>query len=124
MVMMLMNACCNPTIPGRIIFIIIAHTNEVLSLQRCSPNLRSPSKLDWPKCIALDKVYVSDSCNHRISIFTSEGTFVSSFGGEFLSPHGLVITIDFNCSRHVVTTHFIHSLYTLVLILMLHSEVT
>ena len=36
----------------------------------------------------------------------------------------IVIMIDFNCFRHMATTHFIHSLYTLVLILMLHSEVT
>ena len=77
-------------------------------VQRCSPNLRSPSELDWPKCIALDKVYVSDSCNHRISIFTSEGTFVSSFGskgrkeGEFLSPRGLAVNrngVVYVCDR-------------------------
>ena len=44
-----------------------------------------------------DTVYVSDSCNHRISIFTAEGQFVSSFSnkgkrqGEFSSPRELAV---------------------------------
>ena len=54
-------------------------------------------ELNWPIGIALDSVYVSEGFNHRISIFTSEGQFVTSFGseggrpGEFQSPCRLAV---------------------------------
>ena len=41
--------------------------------------------------------YVSDAGNHRVSVFTSEGQFVTSFGrkgvgpGEFKFPRGLAV---------------------------------
>lgn len=44
-----------------------------------------------------DMVYVSDYCNHRVSVFTQEGQFVTSFGGRggepgsFQFPVGLAI---------------------------------
>ena len=50
--------------------------------------------------IAGNKVYVCDSENHRISIFTKEGEFVTSFGsqgheqGQFNYPVHLHITED------------------------------
>ena len=56
-------------------------------------------KLSWLRGIALDvqdKVYVSDD-NNRISVFTSGGQFVTSFGskggrpGEFNNPCGLAV---------------------------------
>ena len=42
-------------------------------------------------------VYVSEWENHRISVFTSEGVFVTSFGsrgqkpGQFQSPRGVCV---------------------------------
>ena len=42
-------------------------------------------------------VYVSESHNRRVSIFTSDGQFVTSFGrngrgpGEFVMTHGLAV---------------------------------
>jgi DNA-binding beta-propeller fold protein YncE len=42
-------------------------------------------------------VYVSDIINRRVSVFTSVGKFVTSFGregkgaGEFSCPHGLAV---------------------------------
>ena len=42
-------------------------------------------------------VYVSEQDNHRISMFTTEGQFVTSFGregagpGEFNRPQGLAV---------------------------------
>ena len=44
-----------------------------------------------------DTVYVSELHNCRVSVFTSEGQFVTSFGswgrkpGQFQSPHGLAV---------------------------------
>ena len=60
-------------------------------------------ELNCPAGIALDdedKVYVSEQGNNRVSVFTSEGQFVTSFGqrghgpGEFMYPRGL--TVDSN----------------------------
>ena len=42
-------------------------------------------------------VYVSEEDNHRVSMFTSGGEFVTSFGsrgshpGQFQSPHGVCV---------------------------------
>jgi sugar lactone lactonase YvrE len=42
-----------------------------------------------------DLLYVTDSCNHRIAVFTLDGKFVRNFGrigsglGEFRFPYGL-----------------------------------
>jgi tripartite motif-containing protein 2/3/tripartite motif-containing protein 71 len=42
-------------------------------------------------------VYVSEGDNHRVSVFTSEGRFVMTFGregegpGEFKCPYGLAV---------------------------------
>ena len=57
-------------------------------------------------------VYVSEGWGHRISVFTSEGQFVTSFGnnreksGEFNYPCGLAVddcgvvyVCDQNCGR-------------------------
>ena len=53
-----------------------------------------------PRGIAVDTngmVYVSELGNHRISVFTSEGHYVTSFGekgkgqGQFKFPSGLAV---------------------------------
>ena len=53
-----------------------------------------------PSAVAIDTnnlVYVSEWDNHRVSVFTSEGQFVVSFGrkgqgpGEFKYPRGLAV---------------------------------
>ena len=44
-----------------------------------------------------DRVYISELSNHRVSVFTSEGQFLTSFGkkgagpGGFRSPTGLAV---------------------------------
>ena len=56
-------------------------------------------RLKFPAGIALneDKVYVSELCNDHVSVFTSDGLFVTSFGdhgnglGEFSNPRGLAV---------------------------------
>ena len=57
-------------------------------------------ELDSPNGIAVDTdrmVYISECGNHRVSIFTSKGQFVTSFGregegpGEFRSPFGIAV---------------------------------
>ena len=48
-----------------------------------------------PFCVAVDtseKVYVSEYHNGRVSVFTSEGDYVSSFGrGTLALPFGLAV---------------------------------
>ena len=57
-------------------------------------------ELNWPSAVAIDTnnlVYVSEENNHRVSVFTSECQFLSSFGeyaevhGEFRFPRSLVV---------------------------------
>ena len=67
-------------------------------------------ELDSPK-LAVDTsgmVYVSEVGSHRVSVFTSEGQFVTSFGrwgevpGEFKYPHGLAVDnngVVYVCNR-------------------------
>ncbi len=59
-------------------------------------------ELDHPISITIDtsdRVFVGD-CNHHISVFTSEGQFITSFGregegpGEFKYPRGLAVDIS------------------------------
>ena len=56
--------------------------------------------MDEPHGITVDSnglVYVCECGNHRVSVFTSEGQFVTSFGregsgpGEFSYPEGLAV---------------------------------
>ena len=57
-------------------------------------------ELNSPPAVAIDTnnlVYVSESGNHRVSVFTSEGQFVVSLGkmgqglGELKCPRGLAV---------------------------------
>ena len=77
-------------------------------------------QLRWPCGITIDTagtglVYVSEFCNNRVSVFTSDSVFVSSFGSkgsnidQFNNPHGLTFNreellyvCDFSNDRLVV----------------------
>ena len=57
-------------------------------------------ELNGPCGIAIDTsgmVYVSEDGNDRVSVFTSDGQFLTSVGrrgtgpGEFISPYGLAV---------------------------------
>ena len=59
-------------------------------------------ELNYPFAISIDcckndVVYVTDKDNHCISMFTSEGKFITSFGcmgsgpGQFNLPHGITM---------------------------------
>ncbi|MBF0449989.1 MAG: 6-bladed beta-propeller [Candidatus Magnetomorum sp.] len=59
-----------------------------------------PGEFDYPYFLTMDNsgtLYVSDTYNHRIQIFTTEGQYIRSFGssgtdaGEFDEPHGIVV---------------------------------
>ena len=59
---------------------------------------RGELKEPWGVAIdSSDRVYVSEWGNHRVSVFTLEGQFVTSFGGEgegpgqFKCPRGLAV---------------------------------
>ena len=49
---------------------------------------------------AQDRIYVADSCNHRIQIFSSDGKFIRSYGkagkgpGEFAYPYDIYVDAD------------------------------
>ena len=72
----------------------------------------SRGELDEPICIFVDAdgvVYVSENGNHRISVFTSEGQFVTFFGskgrgpGQFKSPRGIAVDnsgVVYVCDRN------------------------
>ena len=61
---------------------------------------KSEGELDKPRGIEIDILYVSDSCNNRIALFTQEGDFLRSFGaqgsgpGQFERPSGIVVSND------------------------------
>ena len=77
--------------------------------------MRVGGELSLPYGLAIDssdRVYVSEYDNHRVSVFTSEGQFVTSFGsrgegpGQFACPRGLAVdstgvvyVCDYNNSR-------------------------
>ena len=57
-------------------------------------------ELRWPADITVDSndiLYVSEAGNERVSVFTYEGQFITSFGrkgegpGEFYGPYGLAV---------------------------------
>ena len=51
-------------------------------------------ELDWPIGVCIDTsdlLYVSEGGNCRVSVFTSEGHFVRSFGEGLGTPHGLAV---------------------------------
>ena len=68
-------------------------------------------ELEYPVGIYTDSddtVYVVEEGNHRVSVFTCEGTFLTSFGsegdgpGQFKNPHA--ITVDKNGIIYVSDT--------------------
>ena len=59
------------------------------------------AELNLPSSISIhDIVYVTESRNHRVSMFTSEGQFLRSFGtkgdgpGQFYYPYGIAVDRD------------------------------
>ena len=72
---------------------------------------KGPGEFNHPAVIAFDNaenLYVTDSDNQRIQIFTKNGTYITGFGqmgngpGEFLKPES--ITIDSNGHVYVADT--------------------
>ena len=75
----------------------------------------STGKLDTPCCVAVNnrnEIAVTEHCNHRVSVFSSDGTHLRSFGregrnpGEFNCPTGIafdnngnIVVADYNNSR-------------------------
>jgi DNA-binding beta-propeller fold protein YncE len=55
-----------------------------------------------------DNIYITDTNNHRIQKFSSEGDFISSFGsegegdGQFIEPEG--VDVDSEGNIYVVDT--------------------
>ena len=59
-------------------------------------------ELKYPYSITVssDNVYMTETDNHRVSVFTCEGKFQTSFGmqgnrpGQFNNPHGIAVNED------------------------------
>ncbi|MHC1765749.1 MAG: hypothetical protein AB9869_15870 [Verrucomicrobiia bacterium] len=82
---------------------------------------RGPGEFNRPEGLSTDsqgRIYVADSCNHRIQIFTPEGKFLRSYGrpgsgvGELSYPYdvqvdgaGLQFVAEFGNSRVQVFDH-------------------
>jgi len=87
------------------------HCVFVLNAESLSPLRRfgrfgsRDGELNAPAGVAYNQVdkhvYVADSRNSRVCVFTLDGTFVCSFGrkgigpGEFTRPHGVAIVDEF-----------------------------
>jgi sugar lactone lactonase YvrE len=88
------------------LFACPSHTGaaEEYRFERMWPTLQQPWYFFGPLGVAScnDFVYVADTDNNRIQIFTSEGHIVSKFGkdgtgdGEFQSPGGVAVDTDGN----------------------------
>jgi len=77
-----------------------ALSEETYKFNRMWPTLKQPWYFFNLSYIATDgggNIYVADILNNRIQKFTSDGTFISTWGnegsddGEFLWPHGIAI---------------------------------
>ncbi len=73
---------------------------ETYKFRRMWPVLEQPWYFNEPNCVASDRngyIYVTDTANHRIRKFTSDGHFVSEWGnqgagdGEFDYPDGIAV---------------------------------
>ena len=62
---------------------------------------RAPSKFNDPVGIAVGNcfnIFATDTGNHRVQVFQSDGTLLTSFGeygdsdGQMDRPHGVVVT--------------------------------
>ena len=59
-----------------------------------------PGELYRPKGVAIDgdRIYIAESDNHRVSVFSTDGKFLKSFGCEgeakakFQVPHSIHVT--------------------------------
>ena len=63
-------------------------------------------ELSGPKgvCICDGYVYITEYYNSRMSVFTRDGQFVTSFGeGHVTSPHG--VSVDSNGFVYVCNNH-------------------
>ena len=91
-------------------------------------------KLVGPEGIAVDpssgNVYVADTANHRISVFSSNGTFISKWGqfgavdGSFKSPTGIAIDPSSGNVYVADTANHRISKYSLVMVLSYQNGVT
>ncbi|MFH0952626.1 MAG: T9SS type A sorting domain-containing protein [Patescibacteria group bacterium] len=86
-------------------------------------------QFNYPHGVAIasdGNVYVADYNNHRIQVFTADGTFVSKWGeqgsgdGQFNFPHGVAITTNGNVyvvdnSNHRIQEFVIYEPHNLVI---------
>jgi len=77
-----------------------SRTNSVELVSRFGVAGTEPGSFNRPEGLCVDskdRVYVADSCNHRIQIFTSEGKFIRAYGkagsgkGELSYPYDICV---------------------------------
>ena len=104
---------------GGNLYVSIAHSHiqvfskdgEFLYTFGCDKNGVNMLCEPWSVCVCGQYVYVTDYGNHNISVFTTEGEYVTSFGqkgskdGEFHGPYGVCTDMDgfiyvCDCNNH------------------------
>ena len=77
-----------------------ASSEETYRFERMWPTLKQPWYFSMPYDLAIDaaeNIYVADYFNHRIQKFSSDGTFITTWGsqgsadGEFIFPYGIAV---------------------------------
>ncbi|KAI6661925.1 PEP-CTERM domain protein [Oopsacas minuta] len=70
------------------------YRNKTEPMRRIGKPGREKGELNYPYGLALDgdKIYIADTGNNRIQIFSTEGKFIQEFGKEQLNtPHGIAL---------------------------------
>ncbi|KAI6653476.1 RING finger protein nhl-1-like, partial [Oopsacas minuta] len=82
---------------GSIQDIAVLYRNKTEPIRRIGRKGSKKGKLDFPGGLALDgdKIYIADTDNNRIQIFSTEGKFIHEFGkGQLVYPHGIALHND------------------------------
>ena len=74
---------------------VLSNGGEFLRSFGCDENGVNKLKYPYGVCVDGQYVYVSDDSNHNVSVFNTEGAYVTSFGqGDFFYPNGVCIDKD------------------------------
>lgn len=93
---------------------IVVYNMKGVEIRKWGRHGSSDGEFIWPWGLAItdDIVYVADSNNHRISLFTLEGTFLQNWGGgygklegQFIDPRAIVVKEEY---LYISDKHYIH----------------
>ncbi|KAI6661916.1 Tripartite motif-containing protein 2 [Oopsacas minuta] len=79
---------------GSIQDIAVLYRNKIEPIRRIGKPGREKGELNYPDGLTLDgdKIYIADTGNNRIQIFSTEGKFIQEFGkGELSNPSSIAL---------------------------------